>query len=70
MKLPSYDWLWVFWIAYFFVVEGIGIWHEVKFHGNDEFTFTHFAAVLLPIGLRAAFIAWLAWHFLIAHKVG
>lgn len=68
MKLPAYDWLWVFWVVYFAVVEGYGIWHEVRYH-SDDLTFTHFASVLIPIGLRAAFLAWLAWHFLIEHKV-
>ena len=68
-KLNGYDWLWVFWWIYFAVVEGYGIYHEVKAH-TDNYTLTHFIAVILPIGLRVAFLAWLAYHFLIAHPRG
>lgn len=69
MKLPAYDWLWVFWWVLFAVFEGIGLFHEVRHH-TDDWTLTHFLSVIVPIGVRAAFLAWLAWHFLIEHKVG
>jgi hypothetical protein len=67
-KLVGYDWLWVFWWAYFAVVEGISLVHESKTHGNDDWTLTHAISVTVPIFLRVLFLAWLAWHFLIAHK--
>lgn len=67
-KLVGYDWLWVGWWLYFAVVEGIGLWHEAKTKGNDDWTLTHVLSVSIPIALRAAFLAWLAWHFLIQHK--
>lgn len=66
-KLNGYDWLWVFFWLYFAFVEGIGLYHEAKTH-SDNWTLTHFIAVVLPIGIRAALLAWLAWHFLIQHK--
>lgn len=68
-KYNWYDWLWVVFWLYFGVVEGIGIYHAVKYH-TDNWTLTHFMATTIPIGLRAAFLAWLAWHFLIQHKNG
>lgn len=69
MKFPGYDWLWVgFWV-YFAVVEGIGLWHEAKYH-TDNWTLTHVISVFLPVSIRAAFLAWLAYHFLIQHGRG
>lgn len=66
-KLVGYDYLWVIWWVYFAVVEGIGIYHEYKHH-TDDWTLTHVISVVIPISLRVAFLAWLAYHFLIAHK--
>lgn len=66
-KLTGYDWLWVFFWVYFAIVEGLGLYHEWKHH-TDNWTLTHFIAVVMPISIRAAFLAWLAWHFLIQHK--
>lgn len=66
-RLNGYDWLWVIFWLYFAIVEGIGLVHEYHTK-NDNWTLTHFIAVIMPIGIRAAFLAWLAWHFLVQHK--
>lgn len=61
-------WLWAGWLLYFALVEGVAIWNEVANRRGDEWTFTHFVASQVPLGLRVAFIAWLVYHFLIVHK--
>lgn len=65
-----YPWVWiVFWI-YFAVFEGIGLWHEWRNHQGDEWTLTHFLASQVPLSLRVALLAWLAYHFLWEHRHG
>lgn len=64
----TFYWLWAGWLLYFAVIEGIGIWHEVKDGRGDGETFTHFIATQVPIGMRVALIAWLAYHFVWVHK--
>jgi hypothetical protein len=63
----AFYWLWSAWLLYFAVVEGISIYHAVKNHGNDEWTFTHFIASQVPMGLRIALLAWLVYHFVWVH---
>lgn len=70
MKQTLFDYLWLVWVLYFGVVEGIAVWYEIKHRVGDQFTLTHHVAVLIPISIRAAFLAWLAWHFLIQHPKG
>lgn len=67
MKLPKYDWLWVLWVALFFILESIGLVHNAVSPSAD-WTLTHFLSSVVPIGVRAAILAWLAWHFLVEHK--
>lgn len=62
--------VWTFWIAFFLVAEGVGIWHEDVGHGGDGWTFTHYLASHMPVGLRVALLAWLAYHFLVKHITG
>lgn len=66
-RFPNYDWLWVIFWVYFAIIEGIGIYHEAKYH-TDNWTLTHFISVLVPMSFRVALLAWLAYHFLIVHK--
>lgn len=66
-KLTSYDWVWLGFAIYFVIAEGIGLVHEAKKH-TDSWTLTHVLSVLIPVGIRVALIAWLAFHFLIQHK--
>lgn len=65
--LVPYDWLWIFFWLYFAVIEGIGLVHEAKHH-TDDWTLTHVLSSVIPISVRAALLAWLAFHFLVEHK--
>lgn len=60
--------IWSVWFIYFGIFEGIGIYREVVRHQNDSWTLTHFIAVTIPIGMRVALLAWLAYHFIWEHK--
>ena len=70
IQRSTFYWLWAGWLFYFAVVEGIAIWHEIRDHRGDTQTFTHFIATQVPIPLRIALIAWLAYHFLWVHTRG
>ncbi len=61
-------WLWVGFIVYFVVVEGIAIYYEIKLKIGDGDTLTHFLVTNIPLGIRFALIGWLIYHFLIVHK--
>lgn len=62
--------VWTVWIVYFLVFEGVGVYHEVRDKGGDVWTFTHYFASHMPMSLRVALLAWLAYHFLIQHIRG
>ena len=65
-----FPWVWIVWWIYFFVFEGIGLWHELRDRKGDEWTLTHFLSTQLPLSLRVAILAWLTYHFLWEHKHG
>lgn len=67
MSRGTFYWLWTFWLLYFGVCEGIAIYHEIKDHAGDGWTFTHFIASQVPMGLRIALLAWLVYHFVWVH---
>ena len=65
----TFYWLWVGWIAYFAIVEGIAIYYGIKSKAiGDADTFTHFVATQFPMGIRIALLAWLVYHFVFVHK--
>lgn len=63
-------WAWVAWVIWFLTFESVGLYKEVIEHKGDNWTLTHFLAVNTPLGMRVAFIAWVAYHFLIEHHTG
>lgn len=56
-------------VLYFVIFEAIGVWHEVVNKGGDGWTFTHYLAHI-PMSIKVALIAWLAYHFLWEHPRG
>ena len=68
IKRSRFWWLWVVWLAYFGVVEGVGVYEEFGQHKGDGDTFTHFVATQVPMGARVVMLAWLAYHFTVTHK--
>lgn len=62
---PTYVWTTLF--ILFIIFEGVGLFHEWRTH-SDSWTLTHYISSDIPISIRVAIIAWLAWHFLVAHK--
>lgn len=62
---PTY--VWTAWFIFFFVFEAIGLYHEWKTK-SDSWTLTHYISADIPISIRVAIVAWLAYHFLVAHK--
>ena len=67
MKYNPYI-VWTGIILYFVIFETIGIIHEYKFH-TDTWTFTHYLA-RIPMSIKVALIAWIAYHFLWEHPLG
>lgn len=61
MSLFAYDWLWVGMGLYFGVVEGIALWHNHL--SKQDWTLTAFIKTLIPLSIRVALLAWLAFHF-------
>lgn len=70
MLRALFTWGWVVWLAYIVIVDPIAVWFGRRDHVGDEYTDTHFLAIHIPMGLRVAILAWLAYHFLIAHRTG
>lgn len=63
-------WAWVVWVVWFVVFESVGIYKELAEHKGDSYTLTHFISVNVPVGMRVAFVAWVAYHFLVQHYKG
>jgi len=38
--------------------------------GGEKATDTHFLVTIIPYGVRIAILAWVAYHFLVAHIRG
>lgn len=68
MSRNLFYWLWASWFLYFAAIEGIAVYNEIAKGKGDGETLTHFIASQLPIGVRIALIAWLAYHFIWVHK--
>lgn len=69
MKVFFY-WYWAGIILYFAVGEAIAMWHEVRDHAGDGWTFTHFLASQIPMSLRIPLLAWVVYHFVWVHLNG
>jgi len=67
MNRHLFYWLWTGWLLYFGICEGIALYHEIRDHAGDGWTFTHFIASQVPMSLRIAFLAWLVYHFVWVH---
>jgi hypothetical protein len=67
MKYP-WEVVWTVPVIWFVIFEAIGIVHELH-GGGDTWTFTHYLT-RLPMGLKVALIAWLAYHFIWQHPKG
>lgn len=37
---------------------------------DEKLSYTHYLAVHIPVGLRAALLGWLVYHFLVQHVYG
>lgn len=54
---------WAIWLA--MLVIGDPLW---TFLGGEKYSDTHFLVVRIGMGLRVGILAWLAYHFLVAHR--
>lgn len=59
---------WWVWLGMLLVGDPIASWLGQHEGAGDGDTATHLIVTHLSIGLRAAVIGWIAWHFLVAHK--
>lgn len=60
-------WAWLAWYVTFAIMEAIGL---LLRHRNEGMTLTYFTETHAPRWLLAAFIGWLAYHFLVATPAG
>ena len=54
---------WAVWLAMLLVGDPIANWIY-----GEKASDTHFLVTHISIGLRPPVIAWVTWHFLVAHK--
>ncbi len=64
-----WDIWWSIWFLMLVVGDPIANWLGNHYKVGDGYTDTHFLVTHINYGLRIAVLAWLAYHFLIAHKV-
>ena len=64
-----WTYFWVIWFAMLVIGDPIATWLSRKDHVGDTYTDTHLLVTHISVGLRIAVLAWLAYHFLVAHKV-
>jgi hypothetical protein len=59
---------WVLWLAMLVIGDPIALWFGDRSHLGDGYTDTHLLVTHIGMGLRVAIIAWLVYHFLVAHR--
>lgn len=57
------DIFWVIWVVMLIVGDPIFNWGF-----GEKYSLTHFLVTRVTTGLRVPIIAWVAYHFLVAHK--
>lgn len=61
---------WWIWLAMLAIGDPIASWlGEHKYKVGDDFTDTHLLVTHINYGLRVAVLAWLAYHFLVQHRL-
>lgn len=68
MLRAFFTYFWWLWFAMLLVGDPIASWLGNRDHVGDDYTDTHLIVTHLSYGLRIAVLAWLAYHFLVAHR--
>ena len=63
-----FTWFWLLWLLELVLVDPLCVYLGKRYGVGDKFTDTHFLVIHIPMGLRVAIIAWMAYHFFIAHQ--
>lgn len=70
MLRAFYTYFWVVWFAMLVIGDPIATWLGHRDHVGDAYTDTHFISTHISLGVRAAIVGWLIYHFFVQHKTG